>query len=352
MDEDDKPFYIVSYVTHLSSKRKLAQAALREEGQTPKSREENTGSDTSESLPGNLLQVSHKSHVDSGTSPGLGSDVPVIHAPKAEKKASRKRKRGARGAGAAKSWSKKNWTEAKLPEGSSKPTRLHLLKNKGLLARASRQEIKAISARESVFGSPSLELRTVLKILQEYHPLAQKVIFECTSVAKQPQADQRDQPSQPKQCASNFDPSCNATPKRRFHVMDKLVCYKNRWYIPPGLLRRELLQHHHDDEWSGHFAYCKTIDLLKRKYYWLKMSVDVQEYLDSCANCARAKLRRHCPYGELQSLLISNGPRQDWTLDFIIDLPPSVRRGQVFDSILVVVDQYTKYSKHIPSRKD
>ena len=46
-----------------------------------------------------------------------------------------------------------------------------------------------------VFGFPSLELRTVLKILQEYDPLAQKVIFECTSVAKQPQADQGDKPS-------------------------------------------------------------------------------------------------------------------------------------------------------------
>ena len=134
--------------------------------------------------------------------------------------------------------------------------------------------------------------------------------------------------------------------------MDELVCYKNRWYIPPGLLRRELLRHHHNDEWSGHFAYCRTIDLLKRKYYWPKMSVDVQEYLDSCANCARAKPRRHCPYGELQSLPIPNRPRQDWTLNFITDLPPSVRRGQVFDSILMVVDQYTKYSKYIPSQKN
>ena len=165
MDKDDKPFYIVSYVTRSSSKCKLAQAALREEGQTPKSPEENTGSDTSESLPGNSLQVSHKSHVDSGTSPGLGSDVPVIHAPEAEKKASRKRKRGVRDSGAAKGRSKKIRTKEKLPEGLSKPTRLYLLKDNGLLARASRQEIQAISARESVFGSPSLELRTILKIL-------------------------------------------------------------------------------------------------------------------------------------------------------------------------------------------
>ena len=338
MDEDDKPFYIVSYVTRSSSKRKSAQAALKEEGQTPKSLEENTGSDTLESLPGNLLKVSHKTHVDFGTSLGVGSNVPVIHAPEAEKRASHKRKRSACNASAAKGWSKKIQTEAKLPERLSKPTRLYLLKDKGLLAQASRQKIKAISERELVFGSLSLELRTILKILQKYDPPAQKVTFEYTSAAKQPQADQKDEPSQPEQCAPNFDPGCNATPKRRFHVTDKLVCYKNRWYIPPGLLRRELLRHHHNDEWSGHFAYCWTIDLLKHKYYWPKMSANVQDYLDSCANCVRAKPRRHRFYGKLQSLPIPNRPRQNWTLNFITNLPPSVRRGQVFDSILVVVN--------------
>ena len=116
-----------------------------------------------------------------------------------------------------------------------KPTRLYLLKDKGLLAQASCQEIKAISAQELVFGSPLLELRIVFKILQEYDPLAQKVIFECTSAAKQPQTDLRDMLSQPEQRVSNFDHSRNATSKQ-FHVVDKLVCYKNRWYIPLRLL--------------------------------------------------------------------------------------------------------------------
>ena len=110
----------------------------------------------------------------------------VIHASEVEKKASCKRKRSAHNAGTAKGRFKKIWTKAKLPERLSKPTRLHLLKDKGLLTRASCQEIKAISEQELVFGSPSLELRTVLKILQEYDPLVQKVIFECSNTVKQP----------------------------------------------------------------------------------------------------------------------------------------------------------------------
>ena len=173
----------MSYVTCLSSKRKLAQAALREKSQTPKSPEEKTGSDTSKSLPGNLLKVSHKFYVNSSTSPSLEGDVPVIHTLETEKKTSCKRKQGARNAGAAKGWSKKIWTKAKLLKKLSKLTKLYLLKNKGLLAQV-RQKIKTISEQKLVFGYPSLELYTVLKILQKYNPLAQKVIFEYTSVAK------------------------------------------------------------------------------------------------------------------------------------------------------------------------
>lgn len=41
-------------------------------------------------------------------------------------------------------------------------------------------------------------------------------------------------------------------------------------------------------------------------------------------------------------------------MDFIIDLPPSKRRngGTVYDSMLVIMDWYTKIASNIPSRKD
>ena len=82
------------------------------------------------------------------------------------------------------------------------------------------------------------------------------------------------------------------------------------------------------------------------------MFTDVGEYVEACANCKRTKPRKHCPYSDLELLPIFKGPQQDWTLDFITDLPPSVRRGGVFDSILVVVDCYTKLARYIPPRKD
>ena len=38
-------------------------------------------------------------------------------------------------------------------------------------------------------------------------------------------------------------------------------------------------------------------------------------------------------------------------MDFITDLPPSKRKGNVYDTILVVVDRYTKGVRYIPTTK-
>ena len=69
---------------------------------------------------------------------------------------------------------------------TSKPTRLHLLKDNDLLARVSREEIKEISEKESAFGAQSLKLRTVLKILRQADHLAQKTLNKDASTNNQP----------------------------------------------------------------------------------------------------------------------------------------------------------------------
>ena len=41
------------------------------------------------------------------------------------------------------------------------------------------------------------------------------------------------------------------------------------------------------------------------------------------------------------------GPWQELSMDFIVKLPPS-KNGEVYDSILVIVDRYTKMAKYFP----
>ena len=233
-------------------------------------------------------------------------------------------------------------------EESAKPVRLHLMGEDDREAQVNRETIKKISAEDSVFGAPSLEFRTVLKVLQESDQLAQEERSRIVMASTTPQeAESNRTQNGSVKPDNNKKKSTNS-----WHISDELLCYENRWYLPPGLLRREILRLHHDDPFAGHFAFDRTLDLVRRKYYWPEMINEVREYVEACVNCKRIKAARHLPYGELQSLPFPKGPRQEWTMDFITDLPPSMLRGVAYDSILVIVDCYSKYAIYLPARKD
>jgi transposase InsO family protein len=116
-------------------------------------------------------------------------------------------------------------------------------------------------------------------------------------------------------------------------------------------MKHELLRIHHDDPLAGHFGIEKTAELLRRKFYWQKQFQDVEDYVLGCASCQRNKPLRHRPYGELASLPYPSRPWKEITMDFITGLPESTHRGAVYDSILVVMDRYTKMGRYVPCNK-
>ena len=63
-------------------------------------------------------------------------------------------------------------------------------------------------------------------------------------------------------------------------------------------------------------------------------------------------VKRHKPYGLLEPLPVPERPGQWLSVDFITGLPPSKWEGKVYDTIMVVVDLFTKYSLYIPCTKD
>lgn len=126
-------------------------------------------------------------------------------------------------------------------------------------------------------------------------------------------------------------------------------------YIPAdAAVRHELLKIHHDDPWSGHFGFKKTMAALRAKYYWPNMKSNVKDYVDTCQICQKAKAPRHKSHGRLQVLQEVKNPWSSITMDFITGLPSSFstrgkKRDQ--DAILVVVDRYTKMARYLPCSK-
>lgn len=118
---------------------------------------------------------------------------------------------------------------------------------------------------------------------------------------------------------------------------DDLLLCKGRIYVPDDReLRREITSLYHDPTPMGHPGRLKTLELVRRDYYWPGQGVFVHNYVDGCAICQQAKVNTHPtivpphPIPALPNAL----PFTTVSMDFITDLPPS----NGYDSLLVVVD--------------
>jgi Integrase zinc binding domain len=124
-----------------------------------------------------------------------------------------------------------------------------------------------------------------------------------------------------------------------------LLWLSNRIYVPDfNNLDLRVLEYHHNHPISGHFGQNQTLGLVQQDYVWPKMREYIQHHLNSCTTCMRSKSQRHKPYRPLKQLLVLEQPWNSISMDFIEKIPPSVR----FDTILVIVDHFTKQSLFIP----
>lgn len=114
-------------------------------------------------------------------------------------------------------------------------------------------------------------------------------------------------------------------------------------YIPEGRLRVEATSAYHDTLAAGHFGRRKTLELISRDLWWPNMATFINQFVDSCDTCGRAKNSKHKPFGLLQPLPT---PTKRWSaisMDFITDLPAS----RESTCILVVVDRLTKMAHFV-----
>ncbi len=128
-----------------------------------------------------------------------------------------------------------------------------------------------------------------------------------------------------------------------------LMRFEGAVYVPEDpATRNEILRANHDDPWQGgHFGKNKTLEVVKRYYWWPRMRNAVDKYVAHYDICQRMKVPRHKPYGLLVPLPRPERPWQDISLNFITGLPPAARRRRAYDAILVVVYRLTKMVRYI-----
>ena len=124
---------------------------------------------------------------------------------------------------------------------------------------------------------------------------------------------------------------------------------ESRLYIPKdAALRTRLLHECHDAPTSGHLGKDKTMEQVKRRFYWPAIAAKyVQQYVRSCDACQRNKPSQQAPGGLLQPLPIPSQPWQQVSMDLITQLPKS-KSGN--DAIVVFVDKLTKMVHFVPTK--
>ena len=103
-----------------------------------------------------------------------------------------------------------------------------------------------------------------------------------------------------------------------------------------------MIEIHHS--W-GHPGIDKTLELMTRNYWWPGMKKDIQKYIAGCNTCQTVKPDRQAKAAPLHPNEVPEGPWQIISVDMMGPLPES--KG--FDTILVIVDRFTKKSFFLPT---
>jgi RNase H-like domain found in reverse transcriptase/Reverse transcriptase (RNA-dependent DNA polymerase)/Integrase zinc binding domain/Chromo (CHRromatin Organisation MOdifier) domain/gag-polyprotein putative aspartyl protease len=138
------------------------------------------------------------------------------------------------------------------------------------------------------------------------------------------------------------------SPKQPYRVENGIIYHNlDQIYVPDDKsLRTFILKETHDIQIGGHVGMNKTVELVKRKFYWPSMDKDIQLFVASCQKCQENKNRNDNIIGLLQPLPVPNYRWQQVTMDLITQLP---RTKKGHDAIVVFVDKLSKYNYYEPT---
>jgi len=127
---------------------------------------------------------------------------------------------------------------------------------------------------------------------------------------------------------------------------DGLMLKEEKVYmLKDKVLRVEIIRLHYDMPIGGHGGQWKTAEMVTRNFWWPGVMREVKQYVEGCNTCQHNKNCTEQPAGKLMPNSI---PDKAWThisADFIIKLP--IVQG--YNSILVVVDRFTKMAHFMPT---
>jgi len=78
-------------------------------------------------------------------------------------------------------------------------------------------------------------------------------------------------------------------------LQDQLLYRKGKLWLPGKCIQR-VMESEHDTRVAGHMGQDKTIELIRRNFWWPKMNERIIEFVKSYPKCQLNKTARHQPY--------------------------------------------------------
>ena len=116
--------------------------------------------------------------------------------------------------------------------------------------------------------------------------------------------------------------------------------------VVPATLRKRLLDIAHDAPTAGHPGRAKLYQTMRRVFYWPSMTVDIHHKVESCAPCAKNRIKEQRNVYPMR-LFPATKPLEYVAMDILGPLPRT-KHGMRF--ILVITDRFTKLTKAEPLR--
>jgi len=149
--------------------------------------------------------------------------------------------------------------------------------------------------------------------------------------------------------------------KRLWNQWDRLEVHEGRIYrraegkpgeqtfrqlLVPRRLVPGILRSCHEGQTGGHFGITRTLDQVRRRFYWTSWKADTIRFCKRCDRCNeyhRGKLSRKGPLRPV----VAGAPYERWYIDLTGPHPKS-DRGSVY--ILTCLDSFTKWAEAFPLR--
>ena len=114
--------------------------------------------------------------------------------------------------------------------------------------------------------------------------------------------------------------------------------------IVPFKLQKTILQLAHDHRTAGHLGCSRTLEKIRRNYFWVHYRKDVENWVRSCVKCQRRRGTPRKMRAPMQPSAVGF-PLERMAMNIMGPLPVSERGNRY---VLVIMDYFTKWAEAFP----